>query len=455
MTWEKYLTRRLTPFKVDLHIKGLVKSMKKNFNFELNSILFYGEGEKGTYYLKKDEINKFHYVFYKYVMDCIDNYEDPLSIIKIKEDKLVQASKIFGDGKNNLHERYDGFIEAFYDYQILMWFPLVIDNYIYPRLKEITNLSEYEWKIISEPCNPSFVEQERIDLIHTTINPNENRLEKHTEKYSHSSMWSFNDNPYNIEHYKNRIKEIKDPFFEIINFHTILNQKRINFIDILMKLNGRNKAYAQFINKANEFRQVRDMKRRLAHLQIKPLFNEIVEKHSENFDNLLYHFESDVRDAIKNNKKLIKRDLEKYMILYKNKKYEIITENINEKLIEEGLIKEEIDLNQEIKGKSAYKGIVKGIVKKINLETWKEDVNNLKKNEILVAISTKPDYIPAMERASAFVTDEGGITAHAAIVSREMKKPCIVGTKNATSILKDGDLIKVDADKGIIRRLLK
>jgi len=58
-----------------------------------------------------------------------------------------------------------------------------------------------------------------------------------------------------------------------------------------------------------------------------------------------------------------------------------------------------------------------------------------------------------MKKAVAFVTDEGGITCHAAIISREMKKPCIIGTKIATRALKDGDLVEVDANKGVVRKV--
>ena len=63
---------------------------------------------------------------------------------------------------------------------------------------------------------------------------------------------------------------------------------------------------------------------------------------------------------------------------------------------------------------------------------------------------TRPEYLPVMHLAAAFVTDEGGIASHAAIVAREMKKPCIIGTKIATQVLKDGDLVEVDAEKGIV-----
>lgn len=60
-----------------------------------------------------------------------------------------------------------------------------------------------------------------------------------------------------------------------------------------------------------------------------------------------------------------------------------------------------------------------------------------------------------MERAATIITDEGGITCHAAIISRELKIPCIIGTKIATQVLKDGDRVEVDANKGIIRILQK
>ena len=66
---------------------------------------------------------------------------------------------------------------------------------------------------------------------------------------------------------------------------------------------------------------------------------------------------------------------------------------------------------------------------------------------------TTPEYLPAMEKAAAFVTDEGGILCHAAIVARELKKPCIVGTQYATKIFKDGDLVEVDAEKGVVRKI--
>ena len=71
---------------------------------------------------------------------------------------------------------------------------------------------------------------------------------------------------------------------------------------------------------------------------------------------------------------------------------------------------------------------------------------------ILVASMTTPELLPAIKKAAAIVTDEGGITSHAAIVSTEMHKPCIVGTKIATKVFKDRDFVEVDAEEGIARK---
>jgi len=104
----------------------------------------------------------------------------------------------------------------------------------------------------------------------------------------------------------------------------------------------------------------------------------------------------------------------------------------------------------EFKGFSAFKGKVKG---RVRILIRKKDMNSLKDGEILVSPMTTPDFLPAMKRASAIVTDEGGIVCHAAIVARELKKPCVIGTKIATQVLRDGDLVEVDANEGIVRIL--
>ena len=105
---------------------------------------------------------------------------------------------------------------------------------------------------------------------------------------------------------------------------------------------------------------------------------------------------------------------------------------------------------KEIRGTIAQKGVVRGIVRIVKKVS---EVENVQKGDILVTQMTFPSFIAAMKRARAFVTDEGGITCHAAIVARELQKPCIIGTKIATKVLKDGDLVEVNADEGVVKIL--
>lgn len=98
-----------------------------------------------------------------------------------------------------------------------------------------------------------------------------------------------------------------------------------------------------------------------------------------------------------------------------------------------------------IEGLAASAGIASGIVKIIK---DLKDLNKIKEGDILVTRMTNPDMVVTMQKAKAIVTDEGGLTAHAAIVSREIGLPCIVGTKNATRILQEGTIVTVDGTNG-------
>ncbi|MBU2229605.1 hypothetical protein KJ810_04315 [Patescibacteria group bacterium] len=113
--------------------------------------------------------------------------------------------------------------------------------------------------------------------------------------------------------------------------------------------------------------------------------------------------------------------------------------------------KEEKVSGSSLTGNVAFGAII--VRGKVRLLFSLDQIHTFKKNEIMVTPMTVPDFLPAMKKATAIVTDEGGITCHAAIVARELKKPCVIGTKIATKVFKDGDLIEVDATKGIVKKI--
>jgi phosphohistidine swiveling domain-containing protein len=103
----------------------------------------------------------------------------------------------------------------------------------------------------------------------------------------------------------------------------------------------------------------------------------------------------------------------------------------------------------EIFGVCGSSGKVVGRVRIVQFV--EQQTKEFQDKEILVAGMTRPEYVPLMKKAVAIITDEGGITCHAAIISRELKIPCIIGTKIATQVLHDGDLVEVDADNGVVK----
>jgi len=109
---------------------------------------------------------------------------------------------------------------------------------------------------------------------------------------------------------------------------------------------------------------------------------------------------------------------------------------------------EKSDDIKEITGMCASVGKCVG---KVKVCLTIKDLKKLEEGDILVTAMTRPEFFQSMKTAAAFVTDEGGLTCHAAIVAREFNKPCIIATKNATKLLKDGDLVEVNADHGVVK----
>jgi len=128
--------------------------------------------------------------------------------------------------------------------------------------------------------------------------------------------------------------------------------------------------------------------------------------------------------------------------------YDSVQNMINKEGIRNFFEKE--DNITETKGLGASPGKVIGTARVLDSAN---KIPEFKEGEILVTFMTTMQFTPLFSKAKAIICDEGGISSHAAIVSREFKIPCIVGTKNAMKFIKTGDLIEVDADKGIVKKI--
>lgn len=238
--------------------------------------------------------------------------------------------------------------------------------------------------------------------------------------------------------HKNKILEQKNQIIEKYKF----SARQIQIIDFL-----------RFINFYNEHRKSGMSK---SILWSYPLFIAIAERLNTDIISLRQLTNSEIIGALlagsldENKKTIIKQRLEYYICLLADRKIYQAQGEKAKKYFDNHFSQTQENI-AELKGQTAFPGFAKGRARIILME---HQVNNLEQGEILISSMTDPNMLPAMKRAAAIVTDEGGMLCHAAIVAREMKKPCIIGTKIATKIFKDGETIEVDADNGTVKKLL-
>ena len=213
---------------------------------------------------------------------------------------------------------------------------------------------------------------------------------------------------------------------------------------------------AKFFQKAVYYRTARLEWMNEACFIVRSLLEETAKRLSVGFNDIIYLLPEELIDSL-NNKKINSGVIKS--IKERQNGYAYISNNDQEYLLATGGKLKELkskfskSYEQEewlIRGVVAFKGTAKGtavIVKD------RDDLYKVKEGDVLITRLTTPDFVVAMKKASAIVTDLGGITSHAAITSRELKIPCVVGTKNATKSFKDGDMVEVDGDNGTIRKL--
>lgn len=161
----------------------------------------------------------------------------------------------------------------------------------------------------------------------------------------------------------------------------------------------------------------------------------------------------ELRNVLRGKKNSLKKPQRCFVYYKRDKKNKIFYGDIAEKMLK-AVLKLDGGRTQEIKGMVASRGAIKEIKGVVRI-IYNPLEQKLLEGEILVTSMTRTEFMPLMRKAKAIITDEGGIACHAAIVSRELGIPCIIGTKIATKILKDGDLVEMDTEKGVVKIIKK
>lgn len=186
--------------------------------------------------------------------------------------------------------------------------------------------------------------------------------------------------------------------------------------------------------------------------RMKAIQNEIARRFNVDLMQVSFMLPGEVKSALLEGKisRAVLRGRSEFCVYYTESAEEEIHTGEKARLLAQMVEPKKVEAVNEFKGQTGCIGKATGFVKII---TRPSDMAKMNQGDILVSIATDPDIVPAMKKAAAIVTEQGGVTSHAAIVSRELKIPCVIGTKIATKVLKDGDLVEVDATRGIVKKL--
>lgn len=332
--------------------------------------------------------------------------------------------------------------------------------------KDNKELEKY-FQILTTATERTVAGQEEIDLLklrlkQITTSITDVEIIKHTKKYSWIAFgytgpgWNDNDTKQRLEQLSDNVNEIKKAIAEKENSEETIKLEQEK-IEKYLKLNKREKYLFQILRTLGFWKFERKYRNQQAHEMMEDFIKEIARRNHLTIIQAKMIAPMEMEDVLVRNKvnlNLLNERLKESVMLFEGLHSTVLEDKKVKKLSEE--IKRSLTIDivnvKELHGSTAYPGYAKGVVKQVDLP---EEMDKLNNGDILISMSTSPQILPAMKKASAVVTDSGGITCHAAIVARELKIPTVIGTKIATKVLKDGDLIEVDAGKGIIRVLKK
>ncbi len=321
-----------------------------------------------------------------------------------------------------------------------------VERRIKALLKKHTKDVNTSFTTLAVASKHTMATAEQESLYKLAVDFSEEGLEKHTERFCWQDMRHFKGTPFTKEFYRQRIKEIKEPEKTLAEFEANLKELEAKAEEEAAKY-AVDKELSAWIPVLRDIITLRtDKKDALTHFGYcsMPLLAAMAQQLDVRSEEMPY-FTIEELDA-----KQIPSDLKERMEHYNddlvNGKTVIYTGTPPASLLKGLPIAK---ASKEVRGMSCYPGTIEAPACVIKT---KAQLNKMKPGRILVTTMTTPDYIAAIEKSVGIITDEGGVTCHAAIISRELKKPCIVGTLNGTVSFADGDTIKLDATKGHARR---
>ncbi len=422
------------------------------------------------------------YTLIKIIKNPIWGFKLNKKILKLSDELVDFSSKIF---KNNLkvestielYKLYKAYLERqsrLYNYAVV---PVYLDlykphltNYLINYLnKQITKIGYHKtgkecFTLLTIPEKLSKVQEEEKALLvlatQKNILTNKKIIHQHAESFRYLG-YNFEGPAFPDSYFLRRIKEcLNDSVNPLDKLNLMLNKKKqekSNHNKILddLKVDQKHRLLLNITQSLIYSKDYRKMSLVQSYYEIEPLLEELAKRLSlslfEIRNCLLKEIKRMAYGYTKRPSELHKRARGcLFVVINQNLPGKVFTDETFKVISHHLLTKEDLTTVNYFHGQPACLGQAQGRVKIINTT---KDLIKMKKGDILVSRMTNPDLVSAMKIASAIVTDLGGITSHAAIVSRELNVPCVIGTKIATKALKDGDMVQVNANSGEVKKL--
>lgn len=383
--------------------------------------------------------------------------------------KLIEATDK-NQSKIELTNIYDKYIYALR--RVYAHFITTTEHVIFPiesRLKEILKNKfpkddDDFYIILTTPEKPDFLFQELQDWKKVLENPTKENILTHTKEYSILLANVFSKEEV-LEWAKNRIeqKSLEDIEKEIQESEERKKQLKIKQDDIFKKLNSKQaEELSWFIREGAITRLLLKSCWNGEAYNLLSFYKKIARVAECSVQDVcMFYTWKEIIDLLQDNVNISKEELEKrkeyFLLHFSNQEINAYSGkealDMKKKILDPSLPSKDI---KSFSGSIANKGKVIGkakIVKADNPNKLAEIASTLEPDNILVTGMTNPTMMVLVNKVKGIITDEGGIACHAAIISRELNLPCVVGCSIATLVLKDGDLIELDADKGIVKKL--
>ena len=374
-----------------------------------------------------------------------------LLLIELKETNL---NKLSFQNLINLAEKIRALLMEYYAASLFAWYAAgdAVKQKISARLK----LYGEDLDIISLPEEKTLVNQMEKDVFESAFKnePAEKLAKLLADEYYWIPFGYDGPDIWDNKYFTNRIKECRGN----------INEEKMRYDQMLKrdkKLKQKSKEILGRKNFSKEEKKLvhilrctavwTDERKKLEFqlfFQYRQILSELEKRYELPVINLKHLFMHELKDLDKKSKALKKiseqRMAHEFMTISEKGNIRITTGSELKK-IKKIIEQQERQLQKvDIQGKIACRGSETKYIAHVKVLYSPKECSKVKKGEILVATMTTPEYIPAMVRALGFITDEGGVTSHAAISAREMNKFCVIGTKIATKVLHDGDLVEVD-----------